>query len=90
VERIPIYCADSRAGKLMFLAGLTGKENEGHDWYNLVDWWGLLLNASCTEDSPEQKTLTNCERLRHKGDLVSLGNQDSRSTSLGVGYKKHP
>jgi hypothetical protein len=37
-----IYCADSRAGKLMLLDGLTGQESEGHDWYNLLDRWGLL------------------------------------------------
>jgi TRAP-type C4-dicarboxylate transport system permease small subunit len=37
-----IYCADSRAGKVMLLDGLTGQESEGHDWYNLLDRWGLL------------------------------------------------
>ena len=37
-----IYCADSRAGKLMLLDGLTGQESEGHDWYNLLSGWGLL------------------------------------------------
>ena len=37
-----IYCADSRAGKLMLLDGLTGQESEGHDWYNLLDRWGWL------------------------------------------------
>jgi hypothetical protein len=37
-----IYCADSRAGKLMLFDGLTGQESEGHDWYNLLDRWGLL------------------------------------------------
>jgi hypothetical protein len=37
-----IYCADSRAGKLMLLDGLTGQESEGHDWYNLLDRWELL------------------------------------------------
>ncbi|HUQ99625.1 MAG TPA: hypothetical protein VM166_09245 [Gemmatimonadaceae bacterium] len=37
-----IYCADSRAGNLMLLDGLTGKESDGHDWYNLLDGWGLL------------------------------------------------
>ena len=39
---IAIYCADSRAGKLMLLDGLTGQESEGHDWYNLLDRWGWL------------------------------------------------
>jgi TRAP-type C4-dicarboxylate transport system permease small subunit len=37
-----IYCADSRAGKLMLLDGLTGQESEGHDWYNLLSGWGWL------------------------------------------------
>jgi hypothetical protein len=37
-----IYCADSRAGKRMLLDGLTGQDSEGHDWYNLLDRWGLL------------------------------------------------
>jgi hypothetical protein len=37
-----IYCADSRAGRLMLLDGLTGKESDGHDWYNLLTTWGLL------------------------------------------------
>ena len=37
-----IYCADSRAGRLMLLDGLTGQESDGHDWYNLLDGWGLL------------------------------------------------
>ena len=37
-----IYCADSRAGKLMLLDGLTGQESHGHDWYNLLSRWGLL------------------------------------------------
>jgi hypothetical protein len=37
-----IYCADSRAGKLRLLDGLTGQESEGHDWNNLLDRRGLL------------------------------------------------
>jgi hypothetical protein len=37
-----IYCADARAGKLMLLDGLTGQESDGHDWYNLLNGWGLL------------------------------------------------
>jgi hypothetical protein len=39
---VAIYCADSRAGELMLLDGLTGKESDGHDWYNLLTGWGLL------------------------------------------------
>jgi hypothetical protein len=39
---VSIYCADSRAGELMLLDGLTGKESDGHDWYNLLNTWGLL------------------------------------------------
>src|SRR3954469_19553593 len=37
-----IYCADSRAGKLMLLDGLTGQESDAHDWYNLLTIWGKL------------------------------------------------
>jgi hypothetical protein len=39
---VAIYCADSRAGQLMLLGGLTGQESDGHDWYNLLNGWGLL------------------------------------------------
>jgi hypothetical protein len=39
---VSIYCADSRAGELLLLDGLTGKESDGHDWYNLLNGWGLL------------------------------------------------
>ena len=26
----------------MLLDGLTGQQSDGHDWYNLLDRWGLL------------------------------------------------
>jgi hypothetical protein len=39
---VAIYCADSRAGRLMLLDGLTGQESDGHDWNNLLTSWGLL------------------------------------------------
>jgi hypothetical protein len=39
---IAIYCADSRAGQLMLLDGMTGQESDGHDWNNLLTRWGLL------------------------------------------------
>jgi len=39
---VAIYCADSRAGQLVLLNGLTGQESDGHDWYNLLSGWGLL------------------------------------------------
>jgi hypothetical protein len=39
---VAIYCADSRAGRLMLLDGLTGQESDGHDWNNLLSRWGLL------------------------------------------------
>jgi hypothetical protein len=39
---VAIYCADSRAGKLMLLDGSTGQESDGHDWFNLLSRWGLL------------------------------------------------
>ncbi|MCX5764898.1 MAG: hypothetical protein NTU67_09815 [Gemmatimonadetes bacterium] len=41
---VAIYCADSRAGELMLLDGLTGKESDGHDWNNLLTRWGLLAH----------------------------------------------
>lgn len=39
---VAIYCADSRAGQLMLLNGLTGQESDGHDWENLLTGWRLL------------------------------------------------
>jgi len=39
---VAIYCADSRAGQLMLLNGLTGRESDAHDWNNLLTRWGLL------------------------------------------------
>ena len=39
---VAIYCADSRAGELMLLNGLTGQESDAHDWNNLLTRWGLL------------------------------------------------
>jgi hypothetical protein len=39
---VAIYCADSRAGQLMLLDGLTGQESDAHDWNNLLTRWGLL------------------------------------------------
>ncbi|HEV7839325.1 MAG TPA: hypothetical protein VGO75_14755 [Gemmatimonadaceae bacterium] len=39
---VAVYCADSRAGQLMLLDGSTGQESDGHDWYNLLNSWGLL------------------------------------------------
>jgi hypothetical protein len=39
---VAIYCADSRAGQLVLLNGLTGQESDGHDWNNLLTGWGLL------------------------------------------------
>jgi hypothetical protein len=39
---VAIYCADSRAGRLMLIDGSTGQESDGHDWNNLLGRWGLL------------------------------------------------
>lgn len=39
---VAIYCADSRAGQLMLINGLTGQESDAHDWNNLLTHWGLL------------------------------------------------
>ncbi|HEY6088434.1 MAG TPA: hypothetical protein VD771_01470, partial [Gemmatimonadaceae bacterium] len=59
---VAIYCADSRAGELMLLDGLTGKESDGHDWYNLLNGWGLL----------EQDTLI-ARHMRAIAALVCVG-----------------
>jgi hypothetical protein len=39
---VAIYMADSRAGKLMLLNGLTGQDSDAHDWWNLFTMWGRL------------------------------------------------
>jgi len=42
VAELAVYVADARARDLTLLNGLTGKESDGHDWYNLLSQWGLL------------------------------------------------
>ena len=39
---VAVYTADARARDLTLLSGLTGKESDGHDWYNLLSQWGVL------------------------------------------------
>ncbi len=39
---VAIYCADSRAGKLMLINGQTGQESDAHDWRNLLSRWHML------------------------------------------------
>jgi hypothetical protein len=39
---VAVYTADARARDLTLLSGLTGKEDDGHDWYNLLSQWGVL------------------------------------------------
>jgi hypothetical protein len=39
---VAIYCADSRAGKLMLINGQTGQESDAHDWRNLLTRWHML------------------------------------------------
>lgn len=39
---VAVYCADARALDLTLLSGLTGKEDDGHDWNNLLTRWHLL------------------------------------------------
>lgn len=39
---VAIYANDARAGQLMLINGLTGKESDGHDWNNLFTIWGVL------------------------------------------------
>ena len=42
VAALAVYVADARARDLTLLSGLTGKEDDGHDWYNLLSQWGVL------------------------------------------------
>ncbi|MEK7401107.1 MAG: hypothetical protein AABZ80_01965 [Gemmatimonadota bacterium] len=42
VAGLAVYVADARARDLTLLSGLTGKESDGHDWYNLLSQWGVL------------------------------------------------
>jgi len=39
---VAVYVADARARELTLLSGLTGQEDDGHDWYNLLAQWGRL------------------------------------------------
>ena len=39
---VAVYVGDARARDLTLLDGLTGKESDGHDWYNLLSQWGVL------------------------------------------------
>jgi hypothetical protein len=39
---VAIYMADSRAGVLMLINGLTGQDSDGHDWRQLFEHWGVL------------------------------------------------
>ena len=40
---VAIYAGDARAGELPLINGLTGQdEDSGHDWQNLLTWWGVL------------------------------------------------
>ena len=42
VAEVAVYVGDARARDLTLLSGLTGKEDDGHDWYNLLSQWGVL------------------------------------------------
>jgi len=42
VAELAVYVGDARARDLTLINGLTGKESDGHDWYNLLSQWGLL------------------------------------------------
>jgi len=42
VAELAVYVADARARDLTLINGLTGKESDGHDWYNLLSQWGVL------------------------------------------------
>jgi hypothetical protein len=39
---VAIYANDARAGQLMLINGLTGKDSDAHDWNNLFTIWGVL------------------------------------------------
>jgi len=39
---LSVYVADARARDLTLINGLTGRESDSHDWYNLLSQWGLL------------------------------------------------
>ena len=39
---VAVYVGDAFARDLTLIDGLTGKESEGHDWYNLLSQWGVL------------------------------------------------
>lgn len=59
---VAIYCADSRAGQLMLINGLTGQESDAHDWNNLLTRWGLL-----------QRDTAIAERMRAAAVLLCAG-----------------
>jgi hypothetical protein len=42
VAELAVYVGDARARDLTLINGLTGKESDGHDWYNLLSQWGVL------------------------------------------------
>jgi hypothetical protein len=74
---VAIYCADSRAGRLMLLDGLTGQESDGHDWYNLLDGWGLLEH-----DMAIARWMRAVASLACVASLLIAGRSALRSNSL--------
>ena len=42
LAEIAIYAHDARARELMLITGGTGRETDGHDFYNLFSTWGVL------------------------------------------------
>jgi hypothetical protein len=39
---VAVYMADARARKLMLLSGVTGEEDDGHDFFQLFSRYGML------------------------------------------------
>ena len=50
----------------MLLDGLTGQESQGHDWYNLLDRWGLLEHDTAIARWMRMITWLMCVRREHR------------------------
>jgi len=80
---VAIYCADSRAGKLMLLDESTGQESDGHDWNNLLTPWGLLeRHRHCAVDARDR--LAGVRREHHHRSL-ERATTTARATRRGSG-----
>jgi hypothetical protein len=59
---VAVYTGDARARELTLLSGLTGMEDDGHDWYNLLSHWGVL-----------QRDLVYAGRMKATAALMMMG-----------------